>query len=175
MSHPLDLGGQPPVAPERVPASAWALALSSLTAQLLQLGQVGVRPEGPGMVLSMVIGALLVGWVSFGVLTGRTVRLVLAWVLLVLALLGDAIAALEAVDDGADTVLGWPGADLVTSAVAVASLARFTTSRYLAWQRTRPQAPGPSLAPLVAVAALVGLLGGVVTTPQTGAEVQVRL
>lgn len=172
--HPQPALEPPPTAPEpsQVPAAAWALAWSSLAGQLLLLAEVGAKPVGLGMAVSMLVGALLVRWVALGVLTARTGRLVIAWVLLALLLLAYLV---EAVDGGTDAILGWPGVHLVAAAASVASLAWFTRSGYFAWQRGRPDAPGPSLAPLVAIAVLVGVLGGVVNTPQVGTGVRVEV
>ncbi len=165
MTHPpLDLGPPKGLVPVGMPAAAWALGVSCLVDQLLLLGEVGAKEPDDGMLLSMAIGALATGWVAAGVLRGRTVRLVIAGVVLVLGLLGDGI---ECVDGGTDGPFGWAGVHFVASAVSVAALLWFTRSDYFTWRRRSPRADGPSLAPLVAIAVLVGVVAGLVNTPET--------
>jgi uncharacterized membrane protein len=174
MAHHSPLGLQPPkdLTPDRIPMAAWVLGLSCLLGQLLLLGEVGAKEADDGMVVSMAIGALVIGWVAFGVLRGRTVRLVIAGLLLVLGLLGYGI---DCVDGGTEAVLGWPGAHLGASAVSVAALVAFVRTDYFARQRRSPRAAGPSLAPLVAIAVLVGLLGGAVNIPERSTQLWVRV
>lgn len=148
--------------PARVPAAAWALAWSCLAGQLLLLGQRGVQ-SSDAVLLSIPISALLVTWVSFGVLTGRTVRLVLVWVLFVATALGDGA---ELLDAGAAGVTGWPFVQFAASLLQLVALAWFTGTDYFAWQRSRPRVPGPPLASLIAVAVAVGMLGGVTGSPE---------
>jgi len=155
-----------------VPAAAWALGVTCLIDQLLLLGEVGAKQTDDGMLLSMAIGAIVTGWVAAGVLRARTVRLAIAGVLLVLGLLSFGI---NCVDGGMDAVVGWVGIHFVASAVSVAALVWFTRTDYFAWRRRNPQADGPSLAPLVAIAVLVGLLGGVVSTPARATRIWVHV
>src|SRR3712207_3932820 len=161
MTHtsPLDLDPSNGLGPHALPAAAWALGLSCLAGQLMQLAEVGIKPADDGLLLSIVIGALATTWLSAGVLRGRTVRLVIAALLLVLGLIGYGI---DCVDGGTDAVFGWSGLQMVVSLVSVASLVWFTRTDYFAWRRRHPRDAGPSLAPLLAIAVVVGLLGGVV-------------
>ncbi len=140
--------------------------------QLLLLVEVGAKQADDGMLVSMAIGALVTGWVAVGVLRGRTVRLVIAGLVLVLSLLGYGI---ECVDGGSDAALGWAGVQFVASAVSVAAFIWFTRTDYFAWQRRGPQVGGPSLAPLVAIAVLVGVLAGVVNTPERATRIWVHV
>ena len=65
---------------DRLPTSAWVLGWTCLLAQVLALAERGVSRSDPfWVVLSMVLGALVVGWVSSGVLCARTGRLIVAW------------------------------------------------------------------------------------------------
>ena len=157
--------------PDRLPAAALALAGSCLVGQLVQLAVSGTRPPDAGWVPSMLLGALLVGWVASGVLRARTGRLVVAWVLFVLSVLGDAASLLDA---GYAGLVGWPAAQLLTSLAALLSLLWFTTTPYYAWQRTRPRVPGPSIAAIVAVAVAVGVLGGTLDVEKSRDPVHVR-
>lgn len=156
--------------PERLPAAAWALTGSCLAGQLLRLADIGVKPVDAGWVPSMALGGLLVGWTASGVLAARTGRLAIAWVLFVLGVLADGGTL---VDAGVDGLTGWPLAHFLTSTAALLSLMWFTTTSYYAWQRTRPRVKGPSTTPLVLVAVVVGLLGGVLPA-DTDAPVQVH-
>lgn len=143
--------------PTRVPAAAWGLAWSCLVGQLLLLGERGAQ-SSDAVPLSMLLGAVLVAWVSHGVLTGRTGRLVLVWVLFVVTAIGDGVALL---DGGLSGVTGWPFVRLTASLVQIVALVWFTRTEYFAWQRSRPRVPGPPLGSLIAVAVVVGILGGV--------------
>ena len=179
-SHPLGdrFGGGAPTADPAVaaaqqpPAAAWALALVCLVGQLLLLADVGTTSAGLWTLPSMLLGALLVGWFSAGVLTARTGRLVVVWALFVIVLVGDAFALL---DRGAGAAPEWRGAHLVVSVAQVVALAWFCSTPYFRWQRTRPRVPGPSLAPLLGVAVVVGLLGGVTASHEGGVSVRMRL
>lgn len=143
--------------PSRVPAAAWGLAWACLVGQLLLLGERGAQ-SSDAVPLSMLLGAILVAWVSHGVLTGRTVRLVLVSVLFAVTAIFDLVALMDA---GIAGVSGWPFVGLAASLVQLAALVAFTRTEYFAWQRSRPRVPGPPLGSLIAVAVVVGILGGV--------------
>jgi len=175
VTHPsaLDLDPSKGLGPHALPVAAWVLGFSCLAGQPLQLGEVGTKRADDGMALSVALGAVITAWVASGVLRARTVRLVLAAAVLGLGLLGYLI---ECSGGGADAVFGWTGVQLLVSAVSVASLVWFIRTDYFAWRRSHPRADGPSLAPLLAIAVLVGLLGGVVNTPErAGIWVRVNL
>ena len=143
--------------PERLPAAAWALAWSCLIGQLLWLAAVGTRTPDVGMALSVLLGPLIIGWVAAGVLTARTGRLVLAWIVLPLSLIGNGLSLVDGVGGPR-----WPALHLLASIAAVASLGWFTSTDYFAWQRSRPDVHGPSIAPPIMIAVAVGVLGGIV-------------
>ena len=158
-------------APTQVPAAAWALACAALATQLLQLVETGARSDVVNVVISMVLGGLLVGWVSHGVLTARTGRLVLAWVVLALSLVGDVLLLADS-----SSVLGWSLAHLAMTLTLIVCLSWFTSTDYFSWQRGARRSTGPSLAPLVAVAVVVGVLGGIVdNAASASADFVVRL
>lgn len=117
-------------------------------------------------VLSMILGALLVGYVSAGVVRARRVRIVLAWVVLTLAFIGG-LADLVSVDDlsqAAHAVLA-----LAAGAASLVGLAKFCRSDWYAWQRTRPSLrEGASIGQLVVIGVLVGALGGYVGLVDAG-------
>ena len=79
----VDGGVEQPGATPPLPRSIWVVALASLAGQAVQLARQGGRLDDEiSLVLSVVLGGLLVGYVSAGVVRTRTVRLVLAWVVL---------------------------------------------------------------------------------------------
>lgn len=140
---------QPGVTPP-LPRSIWVVAWASLAGQAVQLVRQGGRVDGEvSLALSVALGALLVGYVSAGVVRARTVRLVLAWVVLVLSMIGGLVGLVSADDPGqaALAVLA-----LTTTAVALAGLARFRRTDWYAWQRTKPSAhEGAPIGQLVAI------------------------
>lgn len=157
----------------QLPSAAWALAWSCLAGQVVLLLEVGARDPGAAdTVLSMLLSALVVCWVSAGVLAARTGRLVVVWLLFAVMLVGDVAVLL---DVGTDGVLAWPAAHLALSVVQIAALAWFTSTPYFRWQRTRPRVAGPSLRPLLGIAAAVGLLGGLTSSVVHRAPVHVQL
>lgn len=165
--------GQPGVTPP-LPISIWVIAWASLAGQVVLLGQQGVRHVGEGsLVLSAVLGALLVGYVSAGVVRARTGRLGLAWVILVLSLLGELIE-LVTVDD-----LGQAGGvvlTLTTTVVALAGLVSFSRTDWYAWQRSKPSADeGAPIGRLVAIGVLVGALGGFIGPVDERLNVDVKV
>ena len=146
-----------------VPTAAWALAWSCLADQVLVLGERGAQSSGTGMLVSVLIGAVVVAWVSNGVLTARRGRLVLVWAVFVLAAILYGAALFDASVAGASD---WRFVHFASSLVQLACLAWFTNTEYFAWQRSRPHATGPGLGGLILVAVLVGALGGVIGAPE---------
>lgn len=166
-----DGGGDQSGATPPLPRSIWVLAWASLGGQVVLLAEQGGRLDDQvSLVLSVVLGALLVGYVSAGVVRARTVRLVLAWVVLVLSLIGG-LLDLVTVDGPGQAALGVLA--LAAAAVAVAGLAHFRRTDWYAWQRTKPPVhEGASIRELVAIAVLVGALGGVIGAHDDGLDVQ---
>lgn len=163
-----------PAAPDRLPPSAWALGWVCLAGQVLALAERGFsRSDLPWVLVSMVLTAFVVGWVSTGVLRARTVRLVLVWLLFAAELVLAVIGTLFALTDPLGTAL----LDLAVAVAQVVTLAVFSTTAYFRRQR-EGATPGtqPDIAGLVLVAVLVGGLGGL-TAPGSGPNppVQVRV
>jgi UDP-N-acetylmuramyl pentapeptide phosphotransferase/UDP-N-acetylglucosamine-1-phosphate transferase len=130
------------------------------------------RSDALFVLVSMALSALVVGWVSAGVLRGRTGRLVVVWLLFGVALL---LGILGAVDDlpGLSVVGVLQVAVLVAQPVA---LAVFCSSDYFRRQRSRPSpARKPSIGALVLVAVVVGALGGLTAPPGDSRPHQVRV
>lgn len=167
------LPAQHPV-PDRLPPAAWALAGSSALAQAVTVADRGLKSDEAWAVLvSMFLGALLVWWFAVGVLSARTGRLFVIWLLLGAALVAETVVVL---DEALAGEVGVPVLRLATSVLMLGSLWWFTRTAYFAWQRTRPTHPGPSRAGVLAVAVLVGLSAGVVDNdPGAPLHVQVDL
>ena len=162
-----------PPADARLPPSAYVFAWLCLLAQLPTLASRGLSDsDGVWVVLSMVLSALVVAWFAAGVLRGRTVRLVIVWVLLVV---GTVLTGLGVVVDLPHTS-GWDLVLLLLSIGQVGALAAFCSSDYFRWQRAHPPEAGPDISALVSVALVVGLVGGL-TAPADGksSPIQVRI
>jgi hypothetical protein len=151
-----------PPAPDRLPAAAWALAWASVLTQALTVADRGLRSdEGWAVVISMLIGALVIWWFAAGVLSARTGRLVVTWLLLVIVFVAEAATV---VDEALRGQVGMPALHLVSTMAMIGSLMWFSTTPYYFWQRTRPRVSGPSRSGVLAVAVLVGLSAGLVET-----------
>jgi hypothetical protein len=140
---------------------------------LLVLRHGGRVGDDVSQVLSMALGALLVGYVSAGVVRARRVRIVLAWGVLALALIGG-LADVVSVDDLGE--LAHAVLALAAGAVSLVGLAKFSRSDWYAWQRTRPSArEGASIGQLVVVGVLVDALGGYVGLVDAGVTTRVNV
>ena len=157
-----------------LPSSIWVVAWASLLGQAVLLAQQGVRPDDEGsLVLSAALGALIVGYVSAGVVRARTVRLVLAWVVLVLSLIVQFVALVSVDDLGQAAVVAL---SLATTVLALAGLARFRRTEWYAWQRTKPSPhEGAPIGQLVAMGVLVGVLGGLIGPVDDGLDVRISV
>lgn len=146
---------------------AWA----SLAGQLVALAARGLRSDDEvSLLVSVLLGGLIIGYVSAGVVRARTIRLVLAWIVLVLSLVTELIGLVTA-DDARDAVL--LALALVTTVVALAGLAKFHRTEWFAWQRTKPPShEGAPIGRLVAIAVLVGVLGGISGPVDDGVDVR---
>jgi len=142
-----------------LPVQAWLLGWAYLAAQVVYVLDHGTRPVDAWTLASMLLGALLVTWVASGVLQGRTVRLVLVWVVTALVLLVEVLDLAGA--RSGSRAPGWPALELLTSLACVGALIGYTRTPYFRWQRSHPRAHGPSRAPVLMLAVVVGLLGGV--------------
>ena len=155
----------------RLPPSAYVFAWLCLAGQVVHLAHRGPNRGDVGWVgLSMVLSALVVAWFAAGVLRGRTVRLVLVWILLGI---GTVLTGLGIVVD-LSHASGWDLLDLIVLLGQVAALAAFCSTDYLRRQRAQPSLPGPDISALVALALVVGLLGGM-TAPTDGGNPPTQL
>ncbi|KQW47681.1 hypothetical protein ASC77_14720 [Nocardioides sp. Root1257] len=157
----------------RLPVSAYVFAWLCLAAQLPGLATRGLSDsDGVWVVLSMVLSALIVGWFAAGVLRGRTVRLVLVWILLGLGALFTAIGIVADLEH----VGGWDLLLLLVTIGQVGALVAFCSTDYFRWQRSQPADAGPEISTLVAIAVVVGLLGGMTAAADgTGTPTQLRV
>lgn len=164
---------QAAVAPT-LPRSIWVLAWASLAGQVLLVIRHGGRVgEEQSQILSMVLSAILVGYVSAGVVRARGLRVVLAWVVLTSGVVGGLVDVVAVDDPGqaAHAVFA-----LVALAVSLVALAKFCGSDWYAWQQTRPPSrEGASIGGLVVIGVLVGVLGGYVGMVDTGVTTRVNV
>ncbi|CUR60512.1 membrane hypothetical protein [metagenome] len=161
--------GTPPL-PTEIKVLAWA----SVASQVALLVRQGLRVgDDISLLLSMAGGALVVGYVSAGVVRARPVRVALAWIVLVLSLVAELIglAYVDALGDAAIAL-----AHLATTVVSLVALYGFSRTGWYAWQRTRPPTHlGAPIGELVVLGALVGVLGGLAGTSEDGANVTMNV
>ena len=124
------------------------------------------------LAVSVLLGALVVGYVSAGVVRARTVRLLIAWVVLVLSLITEVISLVMVDDLGRAVILVLA---LLTTVVALAGLARFRRTDWYAWQRSKPSTQqGAPIGQLVAIGVLVGAMGGLAGPVADGLDVRIE-
>jgi len=142
-----------------VPASAWLLGWSFVAGQVLELVTRGTQPES-AWPLSILLSIAIVVFFSHGVMRARPIRfwfvVVIMALVVVLGLVGLIIE--PTVDGAASGLLSWGQAWVLWT---------YAHTPWFAWQRTRPSG-GPSLVPVLALAALVGLLGGLLGAQTAG-------
>lgn len=163
-----------PVVTPPLPASIWVVALAALVSQVLMLTEQGLRGgDAVSLGVSVGIGAFLAGYISAGVVRARLIRLVIAWLLLVLSFL----AHLAEVASGAASRQG-PLAvvSLTLATVLLAGLAAFHRTDWYAWQRRKPPArEGARIGQLVAIGVLVGVVAGVVAPSEDGLNAKISV
>lgn len=152
-----------------LPTSIWVVAWASLAGQAAWLTSQGPRVENEFSLLgSVLIGALVIGYVAAGVVRARTLRLVVAWVVLVLGLIGEVVDASVVDGPGQAALVAFA---LTTSLLALGALVMFHRTPWFAWQRTKPPTnEGAPIGRLVAVGVLVGVLGGLVGPADDGVD-----
>jgi uncharacterized membrane protein len=148
------------VADGRVPDSAWLLGWACLAAQVVTLVERGPN-NAESALISAPLSALAVGWVSYGVLRARMVRVWIAGIILLLTAIFGFVALV--VDPSLLTVAG-----AVTGVVAFGALLRYVESDCFARLREDPERAGPDFGGLVAIAVVVGVLGGLTLAPGAG-------
>lgn len=160
--------GEGPVttAQTELPAAAWAVAWAFVVGQVLALLTHGTQPE-ENWPLSALVGVAVVTFFSHGVLRARMVRFWLVTGLSVVAVVGYLVVL---VDGGSVVDL----LDVVMTAVQLGCLVWLYRTPWFAWQRTRPEG-GPSLAPLMLLAVLVGVLAGVIGVESSAVRVNVSV
>lgn len=142
-----------------VPTSAWALAWSFVLGQVLVLVERGTQQQS-SMPLSILLGVALVVFFSHGVMRARLIRFGFVVLLTGLAVvLGLAGLVVEP--------SAWGAVSWLMSVAQAWLLWTYAQSPWFAWQRTRPSG-GPSLAPILAVAVVVGVFAGVLGSADVG-------
>ena len=145
-----------------VPTSAWALGYSFVVAQSLALIERGTQPS-ENWPISIALSVALVVLISHGVMRAGAIRFWLVVVLLsvvaVLGLVGLIVAPSP-----------WDALGLALTLVQLTLLRRYYRSQWFALQRQH--VPGaPSLTPIMLVAVLVGVMGGVLGAGSNGVNV----
>lgn len=150
----------PPPADEpspRLPRVLWAFGWSFVGQGVLQLVVEGPKDDAVSIVVSVVLSVLLSLFFSVGVVQARGFRTAFVAVVVAVALLAGIVGlVVEPTAMGAVAV--------VFAGTQAWLLWSYTRTTWWAWQRTRPEG-GPSLGPILAVAALAGVLGGAVDQP----------
>ena len=150
-----------------IPTSAWAFGWSFVGAQVLELVRRGAQDESAWF-LSALLGIVLVTFFAHGVMRARMIRF---WIVVVLIGLMVVLGTVGLLLDPT----AWGAVSVAIAIVQAALLRSYARSAWFAWQRTRP-AGGPSLAPILAVAVLVGGLGGVLgASTQAADDLTVRV
>ncbi len=145
-----------------LPQSAWVLAWASLAGQVVTLLERGPA-DAVSAFLSMPLCALVVAWVSYGVLRARMGRVWFAGILMLLTtLFGLAALVLE---PSLSTVVG-----ALMGVVALAALVAYTQSELFSRLRQQRKPTTPPLGGLMAIAIAVGLLGGLTVAPGNDAD-----
>ncbi len=153
---------------ESLPRSAWVFAWLCLADQLLRLATRGLSQSNPlWVVLSVVLTAVVVRWFSSGVLRARTGRLVVVWILLGAGLLLGVVGTLSDLDLSGVLLLALSVGQVVTLAV-------FCSTPYFQAQRAAPGAARADLGVILAIAVVVGVLGGL-TAPDDGNDAPIQL
>jgi hypothetical protein len=150
-----------------VPGEIWVFGWSFVAEGALQLLVRGPKDDAVSAVASMVLSALVVTFFAAGVVRARGIRVGIVAVLIGLGLVVGVVGLL--VDPTVSGVLA-----VVFSGLQAWLLWRYTRTPWFAWQRTRPSA-GPSLTPILGVAVLAGLLGGLSATPNADRGFEVRV
>jgi hypothetical protein len=142
-----------------VPASAWALGYSFVVGQSVALFERGTQPS-ENWPISIALSVALVVLMSHGVMRAGAIRFWLVVVVLsvvaVLGLVGLVVAP-----------SAWDALWLALTLVQLTLLRSYYRSQWFALQRQH--VPGaPSVAPIMLVAVLVGVMGGVVAAGSNG-------
>jgi hypothetical protein len=152
-----------------LPLSAGAVGAFGILGELARLADQGLRSSNPGTPISMMLTALLVVWFSYGVLSGRTVRLVLVAIVLGLSALSYAWDILTDWDGYA-----WPLLHLALTLAMTGALVALVRSPFHAWQRRHHDLVGVPIVGVMLLAAVCGVLGPLPDQPEPDIEVSVN-
>lgn len=152
-------------APPPVATGAWVVGGCSVALQVVALIDRGTVDLDAGTPVGMLLGALIVGWFSSGVVRGRTGRTVLVAILVTLMLVASAADV-----EGPLDVL-----DLALVIGVFAGLLAVRFSPVTAWWRAHPDAGRGSLRTVLLLAVLTGALGGLVAPAESGMFLSGRL
>jgi hypothetical protein len=160
-----------PVLCPPLPLAAGLVAVFGVLAELALIADEGIAGlDDPGVPISMTLTALVVTWASYGVLAGRTVRLVLVSVVLTMSALGY---AWDAVDRAAAT--DWPLLHLLLTLAMAGALVALVRSPFHRWQRAHHDLSRAPVVGVLLLAALCGGLGPLSAEPEPTVQVNLRL
>ena len=138
-----------------LPGSATWVAALGVLGELALIADRGLRGgEAAAAVFSMALTALVVAWVSYGVLAGRPVRRLLALFVLAVSAIGYAVDAA-----GGSGGYRWPLLHLVLTLAMLGALVALTRSPFHAWQRAHHDTSRAAVGGVMLLAVVSGLLG----------------
>lgn len=159
-----------PTACPTLPLSAGLIGLFGIVGELALIADEGVRAANPGLPISMTLTALVVMWASYGVLAGRTGRLVLVAVLLGLSVAGYAWDAF-----GGPGGYDWPLLHLLLALAMAGALVALVRSPFHRWQRVHHDLTRAPVVGVLLVAAVYGVLGPLGNQPEAPIKVSIDL
>ena len=151
-----------PLTTDEVPQSAWVLGWACLVGEVAAVAERGVT-DATSALISVPLSALVVAWVSYGVLRARLVR---TWFAGIVLLLVSLFGLLSLLVDASPLALVEVGAGVV----AFAALLTYARSECFSRLRSEPQSTTPAFGGLVALAVAVGALGGLAAAPDRQPE-----
>lgn len=160
----------PPTACPTLPLSAGLIGLFGILGEMALMADEGLRLDNPGTPISMTLTALVVMWASYGVLAGRTGRLVLVAVVLGLSVLGYAWDVF-----GGPGGYEWPLLHLLLTLAMTGALVALVRSPFHRWQRTHHDLTGAPIVGVMLLAAVCGVLGPLGNTPAAPVQVSINL
>ncbi|WP_210649039.1 hypothetical protein [Nocardioides sp. SYSU D00065] len=145
-----------------VPTSAWALGYSFVVGQSLALFERGTQPPEDWLI-SIALSVALVVLGAHGVMRARMIRFWLVVAVVIIAAVGGVVSLFVAPS-------AWDVLELGLTVVQLILLRTYYRSEWFALHRQN--VPGaPSLAPIMFVAVLVGVMGGMLGAGSNGVSV----
>lgn len=153
-----------------LPLAAGLIGLFGILGELALIADEGPSPANPGLPISMTLTALLVVWVSYGVLAGRTGRLVLVTIVVALSVLGY---AWDVVDR--PVWHDWSLVHLVLTLAMAGALVALVRSPFHRWQRAHHDLSRAPIVGVLLLAAVCGALGPLSPEPEPKVDLSIKL